>query len=48
MVVRRRGSHISYIIGSKLAVRLSDLRAGISLLSRNIILLLMVLVSVRG
>jgi hypothetical protein len=43
-VVRRRGFHIFYTIGSQMAVRLSTLRAGLPLRPRRFL----VLTSVRG
>jgi hypothetical protein len=47
-VLRCLGSHIVQTIGSQMAVRLSALRTGHALLQRNIIFLLLVLISVRG
>jgi hypothetical protein len=47
-VVRGRGSHIVQANGSQLAIRLLDSCAGRTLLPRNIIFLLLVLISVRG
>jgi hypothetical protein len=45
-VVRCRGSHIAYTTGSKMAVRLSASRTGRAVPRRNIIFLLLVLISV--
>jgi hypothetical protein len=46
-VVRCLGSHIVYTIGSQMAVKLSALRTGRSLLPRNILLLFLAVISVR-
>jgi hypothetical protein len=47
-VARCEGSHSIHTIGSQLAIRLTDLSTGYALLPRNIIFLLLVLISVRG